>query len=187
MELPDGIDLTVIAAIANGGVIGIRGGGLPWHLPEDLRRFRSLTMGKPMIMGRKTHLSIGRVLPGRPNIVLSSSIAPTSDRLLEQTLAAKKAVIVSDLGGALKIAQRCLTGGSNREIAVIGGGSVYEQTVPLASTLYITRILADYDGDVCFPAYRMPPWQSTEKGEIQRSADNPELRYYYETLKNTGQ
>lgn len=134
--------LSLVVAMDRGRLIG-RDGGLPWHLPEDLRRFRAITMGKPIIMGRRTHDSIGRVLPGRRNIVLSRDAdyrAPGCD--VYPSLEAALASIAPTV-----------------EAMVIGGAAVYRQALPRADRLYLTEVDAELEGDVRFPALAEEQWR----------------------------
>ena len=122
-------------------VIGAHG-ALPWRLPADLKRFKDLTMGKPVLMGRKTQESIGRALPGRTNIVMSRNPA----------LSISGCIVVPSMEAALAWARDC------EEIMVIGGGSVYAATFPLAERIYLTEIHAELDGDTYFPHYDRGDW-----------------------------
>ncbi|MBX3568963.1 MAG: dihydrofolate reductase [Rhizobiaceae bacterium] len=134
--------VTIYAAVAGNGVIG-RDGGLPWRLSADLKRFKADTMGKPIIMGRKTWEGLGRALPGRLNIVVTRDAA----------LRADGAEIVRSLDEAIVLARtrgRCMAGPPD-EICVIGGGEVYRQAIPVADRLHITHVLAAPDGDTRFP------------------------------------
>ncbi len=136
--------ISLITAVSANGVIG-RGGELPWHLSDDLKRFKQLTLGKPIVMGRKTFESIGRALPGRQNIVLtrqSDFIADDCD-------------IVSSAGAAIAIA-----GGAD-ELMVIGGSDIYKLFLPLAGRIYMTRVDVDIDGDAHFPELDDNQWQET--------------------------
>ena len=148
--------LTIIAALADNGVIG-RGGALPWHLPDDLRRFKSLTMGRPILMGRRTFESIGHPLPGRRNLVLTrgpAAFPPDVEALA--TLAAALAVCATEA-----------------ELCVIGGAEVYRQALPLATRLELTRVHAMIDGDVFFPDYADAQWRElarVEHGDDDRHA-----------------
>ena len=128
--------LSLIAAIARNGVIG-RGNSLPWRLSADLKRFRALTMGHPIIMGRKTFESLGRPLPGRENIVVTRDpgYAPAGCRVVRSIEEA-----ISACGGA-------------EQAFVIGGAELYAQTLPLVSTLYITEVDIDAEGDTRFPDF----------------------------------
>ncbi|WP_457583754.1 dihydrofolate reductase [Ensifer canadensis] len=132
--------VSLIAAVAANGVIG-REGDLPWRLPTDLKRFKALTMGKPVIMGRKTWASIGRPLPGRANIVISRSA----------DYSAEGAIVVHSLEDALAAARReaSLTGAD--EVCVVGGGEIYRQAIGVADILHITEVPADVEGDARFP------------------------------------
>lgn len=147
--------ISIIVAIGEGNrVIGDKG-KLPWHIPEDLKRFRALTTGHPIIMGKNTFLSIGRVLPGRTNIVLSD--APWND-------APDGVVVAWSLEDALEKARNAP---GNEEIFVIGGGMVYTQALLHADRLYLTLIRAHFDGDAFFPEYEsiFPNVVSREDGE----------------------
>ncbi|MVA79740.1 diacylglycerol kinase [Agrobacterium vitis] len=135
--------ISIVVAVSNNGVIG-RDGDMPWKLSTDLKRFKSLTLGKPLVMGRKTFESFGsRPLPGRPHVIVSrhADIAMPSVetvRSLEAGLE-RAGQIAGDLGGD--------------EICVIGGGEIYRQALPLADVLYVTHVETDIaDGDTVFPA-----------------------------------
>jgi dihydrofolate reductase len=145
--------LTIIAALADNGVIG-RAGALPWHLPDDLRRFKSLTMGRPILMGRRTFASIARPLPGRRNLVLTRNTA---------TLPAGVEGVAS-LAIAL---EKCATAA---ELCVIGGAEVYRQALPRADRLELTRVHAAIDGDVIFPDIDLAQWRELER--IEHGADD---------------
>lgn len=139
--------LGIVVAAARNHVIGDQG-GLPWHLPDDLKRFRSITYGHPIIMGRRTHESIGRVLSGRLNIVLTS--AP--ERV------ANGCVAVSTLESALEVARAADTA----EVFVVGGVSLYRSTYDLAERVYLTRIEAEVEGDTRWTgldAVDEPAWE----------------------------
>lgn len=126
--------ISIIAAMASNGVIG-RNGGLPWHLPADLRRFRELTVGHAIIMGRKTYESIGRPLPDRLNIVVTRQA---------EFMAAGVAV-----AGSLQAALAMAAG--EDEVFICGGGEIYRQALPLADRIYLTLLDVPCDGDVIFP------------------------------------
>ncbi len=134
--------LTLIAALARNRVIG-RDSRLPWHLPADLRFFRQTTMGKPLLMGRRTWESIGRPLPGRRMIVLSR--APDYQ--------APGCMVARSLDEAVELA------GAVPESMVIGGAALYRQTLPLAERLHLTRVEADVPGDVWFPEWNEGDWR----------------------------
>jgi dihydrofolate reductase len=130
--------VSIIAAVASNGVIG-RAGGLPWNLPADLRRFRELTVGHTLIMGRKTYQSIGRPLPERRTIVVTRQ----ADFRVPDVLTA------ASLQAALDLAA------GEDEVFICGGGEIYRQTLPLADRIYLTLLHAPYDGDTLFP--EIPP------------------------------
>lgn len=140
--------LTLIAALARRGVIGLNN-TLPWRLPEDLKRFKALTLGHPVIMGRKTWQSLGRPLPGRDNIVISR----------QPGFQAEGARQASDIAGALHLARATGTD----EIFVIGGGEIYRQCLPLAQRLQLTEIDHDFEGDAFFPDVDRSLWQETAR------------------------
>ena len=146
--------LVLIAAVSENGVIG-RGNALPWRLKSDLRRFRSLTMGKPVVMGRKTFLSLGKPLPGRTNIVVSRDPVFAADGVL--AAASLAAALDAAVGDALRRGAG--------EIAVIGGAELYAQALPVADRLEITRVHADIQGDATFPPIDPSLWQ-----EVARTA-----------------
>ncbi|WP_312362801.1 dihydrofolate reductase [Ensifer sp.] len=132
--------ISLIAAVAANGVIG-REGDLPWRLPTDLKRFKALTLGKPVIMGRKTWASIGRPLPGRANIVISRSAE----------FSAEGAIVAHSLEEALVAARREASAAGADEVCVVGGGEIYRQAIGVADILHITEVPADIEGDARFP------------------------------------
>jgi dihydrofolate reductase len=135
--------LSLIVAVARNGVIG-RGGDLPWRLSADLKRFKRLTMGKTMIMGRKTFDSIGRLLPGRTTVVLTR----------QTDWSFPGARVAASLQEAL-----VFDNPDQEEVFVIGGAQLYETALPLADRLYLTRIETDVEGDTHFPAWEPNEWQ----------------------------
>ncbi len=157
--------ISLIVAMANDRVIG-RGNQMPWHLPADLKHFKSVTMGKPVVMGRRTFESIGRPLPGRLNIVISRN----SDWHYEGVETA------TSLDDALSKVQDVT------EVMVIGGGQLYVQALPIAQTLYLTHILLDVsDADTWFPEYQLEQWNSVDVIDCEPDEKNP-YRYRFETL-----
>lgn len=128
--------ISMIAAMAQDRVIGIDN-QMPWHLPADFAWFKRCTMGKPVVMGRKTYDSIGRPLPGRQNIVISR----------DPSLVIEGVTTVTSIDEALKAA------GSVEEVMIIGGGTIYEACLPRANKLYVTHIEAEIQGDTQFPAW----------------------------------
>jgi dihydrofolate reductase len=143
------IILSLIAAVAENGVIGA-GGALPWRLSTDMKRFKSLTMGKPVVMGRKTFEAIGKPLAGRVNIVVSrqSGFAP------------KGVTVAASLTAALIVAEEGARAAGDDEIMVIGGSAIYAAALPLADRLYITHVEARPEGDVAFPAIDPGRWRA---------------------------
>ena len=127
--------ISIIVAASENGVIG-RQGELPWRLSDDLQHFKAITMGKPIIMGRKTWESIGRPLPGRRNIVITR----------QRGFAADGCDVVASLDDAITAAEDA------QEIVVIGGSQIYALALPLAERIYLTRVHADVEGDASFPA-----------------------------------
>lgn len=142
--------ISLIVAISRNGVIG-RDGDLPWRLPADLARFKRLTMGHPVLMGRKTYESIGRPLPGRTNIVLSR----------KPDFEAAGCLSCTDLESGLRAAEEEGTG----ECFVMGGAGVYEATLPRASRIFLTRVQADIEGDVSLSSLREAEWRETSREE----------------------
>lgn len=136
--------LTLVAAMARNNVIGIDN-TLPWHLPEDLKHFKAVTLGKPVIMGRKTFDSIGRPLPGRLNIVITRQLDWQHDGVS----------VAHSLQDALEMA------GAVEEVCVIGGANLYAQALPLADRMCLTHIDLDIAGDAHFPRWSAAEWQGT--------------------------
>jgi dihydrofolate reductase len=142
--------IALVVAIAENGVIG-REGDLPWRLSSDLKLFRRHTMGKPLIMGRKTFASLRRPLDGRDNIVMTR----------QSGLTPEGAIVVHSLGEALSRAQDCARARGADEICVIGGAEIFRQALPLAGKIYLTRVLANPMGDVVFPATDWNAWRTS--------------------------
>ena len=166
------MSLSIIAALAENRVIG-RDGGLPWRLSADLKRFKRLTMGHSIIMGRKTWESIGRPLPGRRMIVLSRQAEAES---MEAGQVEGVQVV-----GSLREATARAYGGGDEQPFVIGGQQIYRQTLPHAERLYLTRILAHVDGDTLFPEFDMDLWQRIESESHEADANN-DHPYRFEVL-----
>lgn len=143
--------VALIAALARNGTIGNQG-KLPWHIRADLQRFKRLTLGHPIVMGRKTFESIGRALPGRRNIVLSRNAQ----------LAVPAGVEV--FRGLAEAVRDCEERGATR-VFVIGGADLYRQALPIADELLLTRVPRDVDGDTKFPAYDASQWRETAREE----------------------
>lgn len=173
---PRAMKVALYAAVARNGVIG-RQGGLPWRLHSDLQRFKRETMGKPVIMGRKTFDAIGRALPGRYNIVVTHDIK----------WHAPGAATTPSFSRALLLAR---TSGSHMqnadEIVIAGGGEIYRQAMPVADILHITHVLADIeDGDAFFPPIESSVWRPTATANVAAGPmDTHPTRYVvYERLR----
>jgi dihydrofolate reductase len=153
--------LVLVAAVAENGVIG-NDGSLPWWLPGDLKHFRKVTMGKPVLMGRRTFASIGRPLPGRANIVLSGDPA----------FRAEGVQAAPNLGAALALAEQEADRLGVNEIAIIGGHTLYAATLPNARRIYLTEVHAKPDGNVHFPPIDKAAWhEAAREGPLQGPGD----------------
>ncbi len=146
--------ITLIAAVAENRVIG-RDGGLPWRLPDDLRRFKLRTKGHVVIMGRRTYESLAAPLPNRPTIVVSRS----------RDLDTHEATLASSLDDALDIAR----GRGEDEVFILGGSEIYAMALPLADRLELTIVHAEIEGDTYFPEFDLSAWTITE--DERREAD----------------
>jgi dihydrofolate reductase len=153
------MDIVLVAAVAQNGVIG-RGNSLPWRVKSDLRHFRALTMGKPVIVGRKTFFAIGKPLPGRTNIVVSRDAA----------FAAPGMLVAPSFDAALAAARGDALRRGTDEIIVAGGGDIYAQAIPLAARLCITYIHRAVDGDAYFPPIDRSIWREIARDEHQAAA-----------------
>jgi dihydrofolate reductase len=148
--------LTLVAALDRTRAIG-RDGAMPWHLSDDLKRFKALTLGKPVLMGRKTALAIGRPLPGRPNLVLTRANAAPFERQ----------VVVHSLDEAVARA-------GDMELMVVGGGEVYALALPLATRMHLTEIeAATPDADTFFPAFDPSQWREVGREHHPIDAMHP--------------
>jgi dihydrofolate reductase len=150
------IPLALVAAVARNGIIGADG-GLPWRLSSDLKRFKALTWGKPLVMGRKTFQSIGRALPGRETIVVTR----------ETAFAASGVLVAHSLDAALELAAERAHALGVDEIIIGGGGEVYAQTIARARRLLVTEVALDAEGEARFPPIDPLQWRefSRETGE----------------------
>jgi dihydrofolate reductase len=155
--------LSLIVAMDENRLIG-SGNGLPWRLPADLAFFKRTTMGKPIIMGRKTFDSIGRALPGRRNIVITR----------DPQFSAPDCEIAGDVDEALALCAQA------DEIMLIGGASLYEQTLPRANCLYVTRIHHDFEGDTWFPEFDESEWRLETRTDFEPDSRNV---YAYSFIK----
>ena len=140
--------ISLIVAASTNNVIGV-GGALPWHLSDDLKRFKALTMGKPIVMGRKTYESIGRPLPGRQNIVITT----------QDAFAADGCDVVSSPDAAISAA------GDAEEIMVIGGGEIYSLFLPATDRIYLTRVDVELEGDAFLAPLDPSIWNETSREE----------------------
>jgi dihydrofolate reductase len=154
--------LSLIVAISNNGVIGHKG-QLPWHLSADLQRFKRITMGHHIIMGRATYESIDRLLPGRTTIILTR----------QQDYSMEGAVIAASLQEACDAAK------GDSEAFIIGGQSLYEAALGIVSRLYLTRVCADLEGDTFFPPLELADWQLVES-ESHPADDRNDHDYRFE-------
>ncbi|HWV11363.1 MAG TPA: dihydrofolate reductase [Pseudomonas sp.] len=162
------LPLCLIAALADNRVIG-RDNQLPWHLPADLKHFKALTLGKPIIMGRKTWDSLGRPLPGRLNLVVSRQAG----------LQLEGAEVFSSLDDAVLRADAWAREAGVDELMLIGGAQLYEQGLTSGDRLYLTRVALQPEGDAHFPAFDETQWQRTATEEHAAQDDTP--GYCYET------
>lgn len=153
--------ISLIVAVAENDVIG-NSGQLPWRLPSDLKRFRKLTLGKPVIMGRKTYESIGKPLDGRENIVVTKV----------SKLAHQGVWTVPDIEEAIGMAGNLCQELGADEIMVIGGEQIYKAALPLASRIYLTRVHATPDGDAFFAPLEADEWREGEAEKIPATADD---------------
>ena len=147
--------LSIIVAMDANRVIGHEN-SLPWHLPADLKHFKQITMGKPILMGRKTWESIGRPLPGRTNIVITR----------DSNYSAEGCIVVHSVEEALHAAQ------GHEEVMVIGGEQLYRQVLPDADRLYITQVEGEFPGDTFFPELDMAGWREVERSAHARDEKN---------------
>jgi len=148
------VGVTFVVAVADNGVIG-QGGGLPWLLKSDMQHFRAATMGKPVVMGRKTYLSIGKPLAGRTNIVVSR----------DRAFAAPGVLVAPSIEAALTVARGDALRRGAAEIAVIGGADIYAQTMTAADRLVVTRVHLRPGGDTKFPSVDPNVWKEVERAE----------------------
>jgi dihydrofolate reductase len=154
--------LSMIVATANNNIIG-KDNDMPWHLPADLAYFKKVTVGKPIIMGRKTYESIGRALPGRRNIVISRD-----ENYLPQGKGSEGVDVVTSVEQALALVNDVEE--TISEVMVIGGGAIYKHCLPSADRLYVTHIKADIVGDTQFPDYDDDGWNKVSS-ELRESDD----------------
>lgn len=150
--------ISLIVALTENGVIGLDG-DMPWHLSEDLKYFKRVTMGAPIIMGRKTFESVGRALPGRTNIIITRNIDYSAEGI----------EVALDLESAIKKASSVAGSQGKEEVFVIGGAQIYALALAQAERLYVTEIHQTCPGDAYFPEIQASDWR-----EIKRDARGPE-------------
>jgi dihydrofolate reductase len=165
--------VTLIVARTRNGVIG-RNNTMPWHLPEDLRYFKRVTMNKPIIMGRNTWESLGKPLPERDNIVVTRN----------ENFRAPGATVVNDLESALLLANSLAEARGVKEIMIIGGAQIYREVMPRVDRAYITEIDADIEGDTFFPALDSNEWSETARESHMPCEKNP-YQYSFVILERT--
>jgi dihydrofolate reductase len=153
------VTTSLIVAVARNGVIG-RNGQLPWRMPSDLKTFRRLTMGKPIVMGRKTYQSIGRPLDGRDNIVV------TRDPGFE----AEGVSVFNSVTEALVLARALARTNGSDEVMIIGGGDIFAATLDQAQRVYWTEIAAEPEGDISFPALDPSDWHQVSAEPLPRGS-----------------
>jgi len=157
--------LSILVAMAQNRTIGINN-TLPWHIPEDLKRFKALTMGHHMIMGRKTFDSIGKPLPGRTTVIVTRN----------QGLKIEGCIITHTLAAAIAVSA------GDDEIFVIGGAEIFAAALPLADTLYFTEIQQDVAGDVFFPSFDKSVWIEVAREKNKQEIPQP-LEYHFVTYQ----
>lgn len=160
--------LSILVAMARNRVIG-RNNKLPWHLPADLKHFKFLTMGQTIVMGRKTYESIGKPLPGRSNIIITRQAG----------YAVPGAIVVTSIDDALLLCEE--TSSINGENFIIGGETLYRQTLKICQRMYITEIQRDFEGDVFFPEFDPDEWEETQRDK-QISENDANLEYHFVVL-----
>ena len=153
-------DVTLVVARAKNGVIG-RDNAMPWHLPADLKRFKAITVGKPVVMGRKTFESIGKPLPGRHNIVLTRQADWTADGV----------TVVPNLAEA--VAAAGLDPRTRGDLMIIGGAEIYALALPVATRIELTEVDAEPEGDTLMPAFDPARWREVAREERPPEGERP--------------
>ncbi len=156
--------ISLIVAMATNRAIGLDN-KMPWHLSADLKKFKAITMGSPIVMGRKTYESIGRPLPGRSNIIISRNLD------YQQT----DCLVFNDIKTAITTSSK-----DAEEIFIIGGAELYKATLPLADNLYLTLINQEFTGDTFFPEIDFKAWSEVSREDI---SDDPSVNFSYSFLK----
>ena len=158
--------LSLIVALARNHVIGIDN-KLPWYLPNDLKYFKQVTMGKAIIMGRKTYESIGKPLPGRTNIIITRQ---TDYQPPGRTDSVK---VVASLQEARDLAENLALINGQDEALIIGGAEIYAQALPLVERMYLTEVHAEVDGDAYFPSFDRSQWKALAREDFAAEGGNP--------------
>ncbi len=153
---------SLIVAVADNGVIG-NDNQLPWRISADLKYFKQVTMGKPIIMGRLTYESIGKPLPGRSNIVVTRNIAWQAEGVER----------AGDFSEALAIAKKIADDSGLEEVMIIGGATIYREALPQADRLYLTRVHTEVDGDAFFPDLDINEWLETPVADLAGEGQTP--------------
>ena len=156
--------ISLIVAMAANRAIGLDN-KMPWHLSADLKKFKAITMGSPIVMGRKTYESIGRPLPGRSNIIISRNLDYQQAGCL----------VFNDIKAAIAASSK-----DAKEIFIIGGAELYKATLPHADNLYLTLINQDFNGDTFFPEIDFKTWTEASREDI---SDDPSVNFSYSFLK----
>jgi len=154
--------VSLIVALSENHVIG-RNNKLPWYLPNDLKYFKQVTMGKPIVMGRKTYESIGKPLPGRVNIVVTRN----------KDWSAEGVRVVHSLENAFELAASIAEIDGQDEVMIIGGDQIYKSALPMVDRMYLTEVHAQVDGDAFFPEFDRDAWQELGREDYQASEPNP--------------
>lgn len=160
------MSLSLIVALARNHTIGIDN-KLPWYLPNDLKYFKQVTMGKTIIMGRKTYESIGKPLPGRTNIVITRQadyVPPNANDSVK---------VVASLPAAQALAEQLGLINGQDEAMIIGGAEIYTQALPLVDRMYLTEVHAEVDGDAFFPEFDRSQWQEVVREDFAAEGGNP--------------
>ncbi len=157
----DAVKVCVILAMDRNKLIG-KEGGMPWHIPGELAYFKSVTMGHPVIMGRKTFDSIGKPLPGRLNVVVTRN----------KQWQAEGAVAVTSLADAMAVSKATVTDKPNPQIMIIGGAALCRDAMPFTDRLYLTFIDHEYEGDTWFDSYNADEWQEVSRRDVDPTETN---------------
>jgi len=153
---------SIIVAMAENRVIGVNN-KLPWYLPNDLKYFKQITMGKPILMGRKTYESIGKPLPGRSNIVITRNASWSAEGVK----------VVHSLEQAFELAESIVEIDGQDEILVIGGDQIYRASLPLVDRMYLTLVHSNVNGDAWFPEVNWDEWREVGREDFHADGSNP--------------